>query len=537
MKKIKTLLIAISAIAIFVSCSKPDQHLNTIPVSAEFVGSVDLLSIAKKAELYDMEQYGFYKDAMKKLEQENPEMHAMVMEMTSNPLGTGIKYREDMYFFFDNISNNDPFVGMTMSLRDAKDFGAFIKKAVETSKAGVEVKEKEGMNYLFANGMMIIYDNMKMLSVIKNGSGEDEVFEYAKGLMMQDAETSIVSHSDFASFKADQKDLNLWVAYGGLMNNPQTAMITSQLPFKLDNIFAHVYMEFKDNGIFGTTKMSLNDEMKKMFGEYQFMKPGFNEKLLAYFPQENYITYGLALNPSGIYKWINDIPSYKQMIDQVNNSSPFSIEEMINSLGGDIMIAVHGFQVPEQETTEEPAHSVELSVYATAVMSMNDDKTYKQLTPMIPPGMFELNDGVYSGNFQGTDVFFGLFDNNLIVTTDKKVIEAAKDGGLKENLAGTDLKDIFTKISFVYMNLDMETYPDDVKDMIEKNMEKPELGIFKAITDKTVEMKMYSDEVNDGKFEFVMKNTDGNSLHTILKLIDEIQNCEKESHEMADVTE
>ncbi len=534
MKKLRTILIVVSVMAIMASCSKPDQHLNTIPVSSQVVGSIDLMSFAKKAELYDMEQYTFYVEAMKEFKENNPQMHAVVQDIISNPLSTGLRYREDMFFFIENSQSN-PFMGLTMSIRSADDFDKFIKEVTAASEGIDKVNLKEGLNYIYnQNGMLIIYDKQKMLNVVKDGAQEDELFEYAKSLMLQDAETSIVSHSDWSNFSKEKKDMNLWIATGKFSQTPQAAMLTSQLPFKTDNIFAHIYIDFKDDGIYGSSKTIFNDEIQQMLDDYQFMKPGFDTKLLTYLPEENYISTGFAINPEAIYKWANDIPSYKKAIENVGKSSPLSFEKFVKSLGGDIIIAVHGINIPEDPITTEPSKNQTITANATAILSMNDAETYNQLTQLIPQELFEKKDGFYSGNFKGVDVLFGLFDNNLIVTTDKMIIDGAQNGGLDKNLADTDLKNLFSNKTFMYMNLDQATYPENIKKMLAQNMDKKGLEVFNAITDITKEARAYGEKVGLGKFEFQMKNTDGNSLHTILKLIDKINQIDKKSQKLAD---
>ncbi len=533
MKKIKTILIVISALALVTACSKPNQHLNTIPVSAQMVGSVDLMSFAKKAELYDMDQYSFYVDAMKEFKENNPEMHEVVQDIITNPLTTGLKYREDMFFFVENMQGR-PFMGMTMAIRNSEDFDTFIKKAIASSNKINQVNKKEGLSYFYVeNGMLTIYDQQKMLSIVKDGGQEEELFEYAKSLMVQDAATSIVSHSDWGGFSSKQKDVNLWIATGKMSQSPQAAMLTSQLPFKIDNNFTHIYVEFKDDGIYGTSETIFNEEIKQMLDDYQFMKPGFDANLLTYLPKENYMSMGFAINPEAIYKWANDIPSYKKTIENVGNSSPLNIENLMNSLGGDIIFAVHGINIPEDPTTTKPSKGQTITADGTAILSMNDAETYNQLTQIIPQGIFEEKDGFYSGNFQGVEVYFGLFDNNLIISTDKMIIDGAQNGGLEENLADTRLKEIFSKNTFMYMNMDKETYPDNMKTMLRKSMDKKSLVMFNAVTDITKEMQAYGDGVGKGKFQFTMKNTDGNSLHTIFQLVDKISQAEKKQQKLA----
>jgi hypothetical protein len=520
MKKILTLLVVSGIIILTQSCSKPDQHLNTIPSDAAIVGSADIFNLAKKAELYDMDQYTMYKKMMDKLQAENEEIYKFVKDLIDNPLKTGLKYREDVYFFVKGMDKS-PTVGVTMSLRNPGDFKTFVNEILAKSKAPVKIEEQDGLSYIAQGETILIFDDAKMLFLVKEDVSDEEVLSTAKALMTQAKDNSITSLPSFSTFKSNSQDMNIYIATSNFPQTDQTALIFSQLPFSLENNFTMIHFTFEDNGIYGTTKSIHNDEIKKMLEDYQFMKDGFDEKLLSYLPKDNYMTMGFAINPAQIYKFVHDIPAYKPMIDQANQSSPLSIEKFVNSLGGDIMVAMHGFNLPKEDETESYGGG-NMMPYATAILSMNDEQVYNQITTTLAPmGLFTENDGIYSGDFNGIKVNFGLFDNNLIVSNDMTIIDAAKNGGMDENVGDTDLAKLFAHNSFFYMNLDWEKYPEGMKNMLSKNMNNKELEAFQSITNVTQEVKAYNESINEGKFEFVMRNTDGNSLHTILQLIDE----------------
>jgi hypothetical protein len=520
-KRILTLLVVSGIIVLVQSCSKPDQHLNTIPSDAAVVGSADLFSLAKKAELYDMDQYAMYKKMMDQLKSEDEEIYNFVKDLMDNPLKTGLKYREDIYFFVKGM-DRAPTMGVTMSMRNADDFKAFVNEILTKSKAPVKLEEQDGLSYISQGEAVLIFDDAKMLFLVKEDGNAEDALNKAKELMTQSEEKSIKSLPSFTTFKSNSQDMNIYLAMSNFPKTPQSAMIFSQLPFSLENNFSMFHFSFEDDGIYGTTVAIHNDEIKKMLEDYKFMKPELDDKLLSYLPKENYMSFGLALNPAEIYKFIYDIPSYKPMLDQANQGSPLSIEKFVNSLGGDVLIAMHGFNIPKVDETESYGNNVNMMPYATAILSMKDAEMYKQITTtMIPPGLFTEKDGVYNGNFQGINVYFGLFDNNLIVSNDQSIIDAAKNGGMAENVGDTELASLYKHSSFFYMNLDWEQYPEGLKDMLSKNMGNNELEMFQSVTNVLKEAKAYSNSATESKFEFVMRNTDGNSLHTILQMVDE----------------
>lgn len=524
MRKIIVLALAAGLLALLSSCSKPDQHLKTIPASAQLVASLDLFNMAKKAELYKPEQYAFYGEMMKELEASDPEIHSFMQNLVANPLQTGLKYREDLYIFAENL-DKQPTMGITMSLRNSGDFEKTVNEIIAKSKMEITLTNTDGMNHLVKNEMALIFDDARMLIVIRDGMQEAELLSYAQSLMKQSADASITNHSDFAKFKSNKKDMNLWLSTDFITQNPEFLMVTSQLPFKTSGNYMHMHVEFNDKDIVGTTSWTYNEEIQAMLEKYKFVKDGFDTKILNYLPAENYVTYGFALNPSEIYKWLNENPAYKPMLDQAGQGAPMPLEKMIGSIGGDIIFAMHGFKLPETDETSQYGGGQSMMPYATAILSMNNDELYKLITTqMIPPGFFQLVDGYYSGSIMGFELNFGLFDNKLIVTNDKNVIANAAKGGLENNLGNTELKDLFSHCGFGYMNLNWEKYPEALRNMMQSTMGQKELDAFMSVTRILDEMRAYNKDNATGTFELKMRNTDNNSLHTIMQTIDDNRN-------------
>ncbi|PLX22851.1 MAG: hypothetical protein C0599_05330, partial [Salinivirgaceae bacterium] len=258
MKRFLTLFIVSGIILLVQSCSKPDQHLNTIPSDAAIVGSADLFSLAKKAELYDMDQYAMYKKMMDDLKNQDEEIYNFVKGLIDNPLKTGLKYREDVYFFVKGMDRSPTF-GVTMSLRNAADFKEFTNELLVKSKAPVKLEEQDGLSYIAQGEAVLIFDDAKMLFLVKEDGNAEDALNKAKELMTQPEEKSIVSLPSFSTFKSNSQDMNIFMAMSNFPKTPQTAMIFSQLPFSLENNFSMFHFSFEDDGIYGTTNAIHND--------------------------------------------------------------------------------------------------------------------------------------------------------------------------------------------------------------------------------------------------------------------------------------
>lgn len=532
MKKIKLLpVILFTGLVILISaCSQPDQHLNTIPATAKMVGSANLFSLAKKAELYNLSQYAYYEESMQKLREKNPELHAYLAKIISNPLKTGIRYREDLYFFTEG-SDNKTYVGFTMSLRNHKDFDTFISSLATKTKGNQKIINKDGMHYMSDTNMVLVYDREKMMMVARENANKQELYSYARTLMEQDKEASIAMHSDFKTFRKTQEDINIWLATDKFSKSPRTAMIQSQLPFKASENYLHSYLEFKDEGIFASIEMTFNEEIQAILEDYNFIKKSFNTELLKYFPRQNFLTIGAALNPQQLYKYLNDIPSYKKLLDQAGQNAPLSIKTFINSLEGDIIMGFHGMEFPgNNEKTKGEKRATEIKPYLTAVVAMKNEAIFEQIiSKIIPPGFVEERDNMYASTIKGIDVYFGLYDNNLVFTNHPEVIEAAKSGGPDQNLGSADHADLYDHSSYMYINLDWKNYPNSFHDAINQNFGQQQKAAFENMEQYLHSLRIYSNRIGKNQVELLMQNTDGNALHTILKVMDQNRDKFKKS--------
>jgi hypothetical protein len=424
--------------------------------------------------------------------------------------------------FVDNIDNSS-FAGATLAIRDVSDFEKALTSALTYAKTDKVIEKKQGLSYVKLKKMIIVYDDKKVLLITNLDDKQDELVSYAKLLINQSEKNGITSINSFNDFKSNAEDFNVWLSSDALSQMPQSASLTNSLPFKLTGNYIELHTKFEDNGIFGTSSIEYNDEIAAMLDEYELVKTKFNTDLLEYLPKENYMTYGMAINPTGIYNWLNDIPSYKAFLDEAKNNAPLNVENLIKSIEGDIIIALHGFQLPENATTTNPGSANQnVMPLTTAIMALNDRSVVDELIAQIQPtGLIQEADGMYSVSFFNIKAYFGIFDNNLIFSNDESVIAAAKNGGMKDNLKDTDLKELFANPGYMYMNLNWEKYPMQLTSMLKSTMSPKDAKAFLSIANILEEIRAYNVSVKEGKFEFIMRNTDGNSLHTLLKAIDE----------------
>lgn len=152
------------------------------------------------------------------------------------------------------------------------------------------------------------------------------------------------------------------------------------------------------------------------------------------------------------------------------------------------------------------------------------DKVIKKLVEKIPEDEIHKRSNYYEFKFDNKYPAYFAFDENIVlITNDKKSIEAFKDGGYNsDNLGSSNISsDINNSNLYSFVNLNYDEYPKEIKKVIKNNQNEEEEKLFKTWNDfaKSVELKLVN--ANSVEIIFNTKNNEGNSLNTIIKTIDD----------------
>lgn len=152
------------------------------------------------------------------------------------------------------------------------------------------------------------------------------------------------------------------------------------------------------------------------------------------------------------------------------------------------------------------------------------DKIIKKLVEKIPEDQIHKRSNYYEFKFDNRyPAYFAYNENIVLITNDKKSIEAFKDGGYSsDNLGSSNISsDMNSSNLYSFINLNYDEYPKEIKKEIKNNQNEEEEKLFKIWNDfaKSVELK----QVNDNSVEIIFntKNNESNSLNTIITTIDD----------------
>lgn len=152
------------------------------------------------------------------------------------------------------------------------------------------------------------------------------------------------------------------------------------------------------------------------------------------------------------------------------------------------------------------------------------DKIIKKLVEKIPEDEIYKRSNYYEFKFDNRyPAYFAFNENIVLITNDKKSIEAFKDGGYNSNNLGSSniSSDMRSSNLYSFINLNYDEYTKEIKKEIKNNLNEEEEKLFKIWNDfaKSVELK----QVNNNSVEIIFntKNNESNSLNSIITTIDD----------------
>jgi hypothetical protein len=158
------------------------------------------------------------------------------------------------------------------------------------------------------------------------------------------------------------------------------------------------------------------------------------------------------------------------------------------------------------------------------VIDINDKKIVKKLIGKIPEDEINKGSDYYEFTIDNRyPAYFSFNENICFITNDKKSIKAFKDGGYSsDNLGSSDISSDITNSNFYsFLNLNYDEYPKDIKKKIKNNQNDNEKKMFKIWNDfaKSIELK----QVDNNSIEIIFntKESESNSLNTIISSIDD----------------
>jgi hypothetical protein len=492
----------ITAGLFLVSCSKRiPEYVNSIPDDAVAVVSLHPMQIYEKGQMSILENLK---------EKAGDEVWGMILE---DPRSSGLVLDEYAYLFLI-MEDEVPVIGMVSRMKEPGKFEEMLGMIKEGISS--EFTQMEGYEYVQPDNQGIIaWSEKQMILLASPDHDEFDVTYWTTTLdwMFRPVrEESITSLVDFKDFQGKMKDINLWMSTDEMQKIIEKLAKDKigQLPVTLYNNYTHMYCDFADGAMNITGETHWSEEVQKNLDEVLVMNPSLNQALLEMAPGGNLlVAIAVSMDLEKLQALVNKFAPSDSigMGNKVEQATGIPAETLLNAFTGDFTLAVNGL---EGEAMIPVEIFIGFGVKSKEVQKLLMEKV-QEMVPVEEEGDF------FIINVQGTEIYSGILNDTWVITNVKGYKDAISGGKLETSLLDSRFSDFSDGSMGMYLNLDMESYPELVKGILDQKPEKKEW------IEKLLEPFDYlgvSAGNNQGQMILKTNQPNENSLYTILKLTD-----------------
>jgi hypothetical protein len=499
MKKLSLFLVLAAGI-ILSSCSKKSpQFVNSIPDDAIAVASLHPMQLHTKSQVNTFENI---KEKVK------GEVWSQILE---DPLSSGLMLDEYTYVFL-KMEEAAPVIGLVSGMKDVEKFKTILNKIDENISS--QFTEMEGYTYVQPDDEGVVAWNEEQIIVL--ASPDNDEFEESYWTASLDKmfhpvkEESITSLVDFKDFQGKMKDLNFWLSSDKLMDlvKKMVDQEIPDLPIALYNNYAQIYFDFANGQLNITGETHFSEEVEKNVEEFLVMNPELNEEILKMAPGGNLLlALAGSMDLEKVQKLIKQFapPELDEAGGKIEEATGIAPEEFLQAFTGDFTLAINGLD-------GESMIPVELFLGFGVKNEVIQEKLLETVGEMLP---IEEEGDFFIINVQGTEIYSGIINDNWVITNAKAYKESLKGGGLDKTLLDTRFNEFAGGSVGMYMNLDLQSYPNMIQGILSQNPEQ-----MKWVEHLTGSFDYMGFSASNYTNSVVLKtnNETENSLYTLLKL-------------------
>lgn len=516
MKPFKTYnwLIAVAVIILASSCTRTSDSLKAVPQNAAVLTSIDVLSLASKAEMSSFKETKMGQFMMTEMEKESPEMAAIMNEVLSDPTKTGIDPTMDAHMFVDKGEFKSPFIGFALELLSADKFESYIKEVSTAGGEEIEITDTANMKFIDLGTAVLVFDADKAL-ILGSDSWRNRKNLKGQAVKYMSQTTNITANASYATFKNDSKDISVWLRMDKLMSEDEI----SELPSMFIGNEASYFVDFQDDAIVMDMKSTLSKELQAIVDSVG-LKPNteLSDEMLKNFPAEHLGLMSGNFSPELIAAVIENTKEIQGYIGLLSMQG-IDVLNIIRSLDGNIVLNFSDIKTIQVEkmnywTQETEVRDQEFPMI-TLGLSINNKSTFDDLLAKVKP--FLQDKGSYfSFAFDGITVHFAVNDKELLVSTDETVFNGEFDKTLADSDAKSDLKG---NLQYTKIVTNLKKYPSRLMAPLMFMPDAKEA--FENHGDQIQSIEIVTKDLKSAKMIMEFKKGDKNVIKDILNVIDE----------------
>ncbi len=330
-----------SVILLIVACkkdaAKPGDALAYVPATATSVTAIDLKKLMQKADFESIKQMDFYKEMVSKSKKDNPQLTKVLLD----PVASGIDLEGKIYSAtaFDEQNPEEMTTYFYVPLKDAAAFEAMWKYEED------ELSEKDGIKILDSGSNAIVGWNKSLAVFAFSNETSEALVDRLVAAFKVDKENTLTKDASLQKALSANHDITSWLSTNSLAKNGGAGFALNMIdvePEALKDNFISSYADFENGKMVGHADFNIN----KKLGD-DFIGRFFKKEVKADFSKilpKGQLTFAtvMALDLVGIDKFLSERPNNKKYADFVLKDLGIKRSDLIDALGGDVMVAGFG---------------------------------------------------------------------------------------------------------------------------------------------------------------------------------------------------
>ncbi len=505
-------LAGIILIVVGASCNKTElKQIKYIPKEASSVISIDAKSLREKSAGDDINLDSVFSSLEREAGSETS-----FSEHLKDMKNSGIDTTGQFFVFAKTsgsiVNGHQQAMGFIAPLDDRSKLGNWLKKQLPEK----EIKTTADYSYMALGDNFVAGWNNEVviISFVNGGNYSPGTYSTGEGTLSQQQLTelfslkeseSVASINEFKELAAQKADIHLWTNVSGGLGAFSFLGMT-KVGDLLRDMYVASTVNFETGKVVLDSKTYAGKELSDILKKYP--GPGIDSRMIEQFPfnAEGFLSF--SFDPRILVE-ILKFSGAEEFINQLAPNLGFTINDVSKAFSGEVAV-VFGDIEGMAGMSKSPARFL-------LNAKIGDKVAYDKIIAALNEKGFMVNrDGQYiPRDLRDTGVVWSVDDKNLIIASDKNLLQQYRSGSGKTGIASGIVNEIKDKAGAFYIDLNkiMQSLPADTAYNETKEMAKASFKDVLATSDN------FDGKMIKAHAELRLMNDKENSLTVILKFL------------------
>ena len=491
-----------------------------IPADADFVIQVNPKTIAEKGELKNFDQFEVGKITLQNLDNAEPKLKELVLQILENPTDFGIDLISPLYIF-GKKQNNKTISSLVMKMNDKGDFEKQLKIILQKD---VDFETINGYTFVKGSRKPFIAWNKTQFYFLAGeyGTSSKQLETFFNQII--ENKHALTENNSFKDFLKNTQDINIWYT-GEFVKYYTKNQVKSAHDLDFSTSSWSTYLSFNKDNISFTQKFHPDPATKVKIKEHPMWKSKINTDFYKYFPGRSYLNFSFAVHPANTRYIFNNENPITEFLDNYEIDKNLIAE----SFDGELLFNIYDFEVAKDFNLNEyfgqHKNFEKNQIIPQFVLAgrMKNKAFYDHLITSL--GQSVKPEGEYYAMRINSNLhlYFAYKYNLLYVTNNQIQMKNFIFNRVEKlNFVQSKFSTRAKNSMFGYANLDYSQYPPEIQNYLIKQLPFPYTkdidNILNQFTD--IQFNVTDEYTKSGTLNF--KKGDKNTLYRVLTSIDQL---------------